>query len=80
MRDKYIEEVFPRYMIFGECKDGRVDVASVTETIVVGVSHADASRLISQRDSAVQKICDMARAFNDAAPEAFTAFWYGPNV
>lgn len=37
MREKYVEERFPRYFVFGEHADGRVDVASADkDTLATG--------------------------------------------
>lgn len=77
MRDKYVEHDFPRYFEFGQHADGRVDIATVRGDVVATVSRDDTDRLIRQRNELVQRLCDMARAFDAAAPEAFDKFWYG---
>lgn len=77
MRDKYVEHDFPRYFIFGEHADGRVDIATISQDAIATVSRDDADTLIAQRDEVVKKLCDMASAFDAAAPEAFQKFWYG---
>ena len=80
MREKYIEEVFPRYFEFGKHADGRVDIATCKNDTVATVSREHATNLIADRDALVQKLCDMALAFDKAAPEVFTQFWYGHNA
>lgn len=78
MREKYIEESFPRYRIFGEYPDGaRVDVATINGNIVTHVTREDARRLIADRDAVVDRLVKIALAFDKAAPEAFSAAWYG---
>lgn len=77
MRDKYIEQDFPRYFVFGQHSDGQVDIATEKDSAVATVSHEHATRLIADRAAIVQKLCDMARAFDEAAPDAFNRFWYG---
>lgn len=77
MKDKYVEHYFPRYFVFGEHADGRVDIATAHDSTVATVSAKDAAKLIAHRDEIVEKLCNMARAFEDAAPEAFSRFWYG---
>ena len=77
MRSKYIEEVYPRYFVFGEHPGGRVvDIASSKNSTVATVSLEHAKQLIENRDAVVQKLCDMAQSFNKADPEAFRNFWY----
>ena len=76
MKSKYVEEVFPRYFVFGEHLDGRVDIATEFDPTVATVSREHAAILIAQRDAVVQKLCDMAKAFNKADNEAFKRFWY----
>lgn len=77
MKDKYVEHEFPHYFVFGEHDDGRVDVATERDDTVATVSAEDAAKLIAHRAAVVQKLCDMAKAFDDAAPDAFRRFWYG---
>jgi len=78
MRDRYIEEEFPRYFVFGRHHDdGRVDISTVKNSTLATVSPLDAETLIADRAAAVTMICNMARAFNAAAPDDFTKFWYG---
>lgn len=77
MREKYIEELYPRYFEFGTYSDGRVEVASAHNDMVATVSKEHAANLIADRDAVVQKLCDTAIAFSKAAPEEFNKFWYG---
>lgn len=77
MKDKYVEQDFPHYFVFGEHLDGRVDIATGTGSAVATVSKEDAEKLIQHRDAIVQKLCDMARAFDEASPDKFRKFWYG---
>ena len=76
MNAKYIEGAFPRYFVFGQHADGRVDVVTEAGGTVATVSPEHATQLIAQRDVIVQRLCDMAHAFTVAAPEAFSRFWY----
>jgi len=77
LREKYIEERFPRYMVFGEYPDGCVDVATVNGDVAVHVSRGDSQRLIHQRDEVLDMLITLAIAFDEAAPDAFTKLWYG---
>ena len=77
MREKYVEERFPQYMIFGEYEDGFVDVASVNDDIVTHVSREDAQRLIQERSNILDMLVTLALAFDEAAPDTFSQIWYG---
>ena len=80
MREKYIEESFPRYFIFGEYDDGiHVDVASIDGDIVSKITREDARRLISERDKILDKLIKTALKFAETNDKEFTKFWY-PNV
>lgn len=80
MKEKYVEEVYPRYFIFGTHSDGKVDVASShndTIVTVVTVSRQQARTLIEDRDKAIDRLVELADAFDKAAPLKFKKFWYG---
>jgi hypothetical protein len=78
MREKYVEERFPRYMIFGrDPKSGKVDVSSVDRDIVTKVCEDEANYLIDERDKIVTFLWKLADAFDKANPEEFKKFWYG---
>lgn len=76
MREKYIEEKFPRYFVFGEHKDGRVDVASDHVETLCTVSVLDAERIINDRDKLMDAFVELVQAFDSANHEAFQKFWY----
>lgn len=76
MKAKYVEEEFPRYFIFGEHADGSVDIATSSDDTVATVSRVHAEKLVAHRDAVVQKLCDMAMAFDEADSAAFEKFWY----
>ena len=80
MKDKYIEHDFPRYFVFGAHSNGNVDIADADDSTLATVSRVHAEKLITDRDRIVNKLCEMARAFESTDNEAFTKFWYGPNV
>jgi hypothetical protein len=77
MKDKYIEEDFPRYFVFGEHENGTVDLATPSNDTIATVSKEHADNIIGDRDAIVSKLCAMARAFDESDPDAFTRFWYG---
>ena len=77
MKRKYIEENWHRYFIFGEHKDGRVDIANTENSTIATVYRKEADIIIAERNALVDKLCDTAEAFERADSIAFTEFWYG---
>lgn len=78
MKEKYVEERFPRYFIFGESPDkSLVDVSDAGKDICTLISKANAESIIADRDKTVDFIFAMANAFDKADKEAFVKFWYG---
>lgn len=77
MKDKYIEEEFPEYFVWGKRVDGRVDIATTSDDTVATVSQEHAEKLIQHRNDLVRRLCDMAQAFDKSSPEEFKRFWYG---
>jgi len=76
MREKYVEERFPRYFIFGQSADGKlVDVATTEGDVLTSVSVENAKSVIESHNKVIQFMCDLADAFDKAAPEAFKDFW-----
>ena len=76
MKDKYIEERFPRYFPHGTHADGRVDVDTV-DGVVASMSLADSARVIADRHALLDALIEMARAFESADPDGFVRHWYG---
>lgn len=62
MKEKYIEERFPRWFEFGAHADGRVDLAGPSGDVIQGISKETALRLLRARN-----------AYVDAMIEAFMA-------
>lgn len=77
MREKYIEETFPRYFIFGEHPNGNVDVSSANDDIVSNVPRDVAEKLIAQRDAVIDRLVKVSLAFSERCPDEFTKLWYG---
>jgi hypothetical protein len=77
MKDKYIEEEYPVYFVWGKRVDGRVDIATTSDDTVATVSQEHAEKLIQDRNDLVRRLCDMAQAFDRSSPEEFKKFWYG---
>lgn len=76
MKAKYIEEQYPRYIVFGQHENGLVDVASTECDTIATVTKEHAEQLIADRDAVIQLLCDMADAWDKADTESFKKFWY----
>lgn len=78
MKEKYIEERFNKYFIFGERENSPlVDLVidnNGTEVIVVKES---AERIIQDRDRVVDMLCKIATALNEVSPEIYDEILYG---
>ncbi len=74
----YIERRFNgRYFIFGESKDGLVDIADSEDSTVVGhISKEHAEKMIAKRDALMDCLVNMALAFQDTDDGAFHRFWW----
>jgi len=60
MREKYVEEEFPRYFIFGEWDDGvHVDVSDGEGDVVTHVVRSQAVAFIQQRDRLVDEVVSL---------------------
>ena len=77
IRDKYIEEKYPLYFVWGNRADGCVDIATTSDDTVATVSQEHAEKLIQDRSDLVHRLCDMAQAFAKSSPEEFEKFWDG---
>ena len=66
MREKYIEDRFPRWFEFGRHEDGHVDLADRHGDVIRGVSETTAARLITARESYVNALVKVFMADPDA--------------
>lgn len=77
MRDKYIEERFPRYFKFGTHLDtGLVDCASTNMDTVATVTNEHLNNLIKDRDAVVDMLCLLAKALDETDHKKFVSIWY----
>jgi hypothetical protein len=75
MRSKYIEERWRRYFVFGSYADSpMVDISDGETYTVATMSREHAQTVISERDRLIDTLCQMALAFESAAPAQFEAF------
>ncbi len=77
MREKYVDEQYPPLMLFGKAADGRVGVCDAVDRVDLLLAPADAEKLVAAYNRVQNQLVRCAMAFDAAAPEAFSAFWYG---
>lgn len=81
MLEKYVEARWPQLMQIGQSKDGRLGVCTVDDRVDLLLTPAQAQQLIEHWNDMQTELCRMAQAFDEAAPAAFTQYWYGrPSV
>lgn len=71
MKEKYVEERWPRWFSFGEA------VANVRDLYVIQPTQEQADELIAEHNKLHDEFTAMALAWAESDPEAFTAWWYG---
>jgi len=78
MLEKYIEERFNRYMVFGEHVDDieLVDVADSVQDMVQGVTRDDAARIIKDRDTTIDMLVRLAQKLDEVDEASFREIWY----
>lgn len=76
MKQKYIEERFPRYFIFGEDEKGNVYVSQHNKDIVSHVSVPEAEFLIKERDRILNMLIALAQALDEENSDVFKQIWY----
>lgn len=57
MNDKYIEETFKRWFIFGESKES-VDISNGEEDVLTNVSRKEAELVIDERDRIIDVLVE----------------------
>ncbi len=76
MREKYIEERFPRILEHGTYGDGDVNLTTVADHFDIKLTPEDAKKLMEYTDNIYNMFVKTVQAFDEAAPEAFNKFWY----
>ena len=73
MREKHIEKRISPYFIFGEYKDGFVDVASTDDdNLISHISKNEASKIIKERDFVIS----LLHKLSEKCGEDFDDVWY----
>lgn len=75
MKEKYVEERFPRYFEFGVHGDGRVDLATSEDSTRATVSKEHAANLLKDRNEAIDMLVILALRFAETNPEEFNKVW-----
>ncbi len=78
MLEKYVDERYPRAMVFSKHHDGMVSVTDVNDRdIATRVTPAQAETVIAAYNRLQDVIVRLALAWDEADHEGFSAFWYG---
>lgn len=81
MREKYVEERYPRAMVFGKHHDGMLSVTDVNDRdIATRVTAAQAETIVAAYNRLQDLVVRLALAFDEADHEAFDRFWYGTEL
>lgn len=77
MKAKYIETFFPRYFTLGtDSQTGNVGIWDANRDIATVTPDA-ASKLIGDRDRAIDMMIKLANALDDLDPKKFNETFYG---
>jgi hypothetical protein len=76
VKEKYINEAYPEWMVFGTYPDGNVNLTDANSSFDAEMSQADADALLKEHQKLYRAFVRMASAFEGAAPDAFRQFWY----
>jgi hypothetical protein len=77
MKEKYINEAYPEWMVFGAYPNGNVNLTDANSAFDAEMSAAAADAILKQHQHLYRAFVRMASAFEAASPEAFKQFWYG---
>lgn len=66
MREKYIEERFPRWFEFGRHVDGGIDLSDSYGDVITGICEETATRLVKAREAYVDALVEAFMADPDA--------------
>lgn len=77
MKEKYVNEAYPEWMVFGTYPNGDVNLTDANSTFDARMPQADADAVLKQHQLMYRAFVRMANAFEAASPEAFRQFWYG---
>ena len=76
MKEKYVEERFPLWQVFGVSANGhKVYISNGIEGVAV-VNKGQANGLIEEHNKAVAMLVKVSQAFDAVESEAFKRCWY----
>ena len=73
MREKYIEERFPRWWSYDRCSD--IETENGTVGSALNLEHA--YMLIQEHNRLLEEMVKLAQKFDEVNPEEFSKHWYG---
>lgn len=79
IKEKYVEERFPYWMLMGYYRDKEPydeNLTDCNDSLNLRVSSNAGTRIVHEQNKLVRFIAQMAAAFDEANPEAFKEFWY----
>ena len=77
MKEKYIEERFPRWMISGEYTNGNVNITDAYSTFDAEISGVGAENLLNIYERLYSAFVLVCQDYDKKHPEDFKNFWYG---
>lgn len=74
MRQKYLEERFPRWFVFGEGIKNRevVDVSNGNGDVVTGVDPTEAKAMIDERDRLLDRMWELCVALDALGGDSYS--------
>ncbi len=78
MKNKDIEERFPRFFRFGKSFNGGAQIATPKDGSFMSVPEHQADNVIAERDRVIDMLVEMSIAFSVASPLMFDAIWKHP--
>lgn len=81
MREKYVEERFKRYWLFGQCPNPHlVNVAHRDNPFFFQLPLDTAQSIIKEQDACVDMIVALVAKLEELDPVALTKLWYESGV
>lgn len=77
MKEKYIEERFPRWMILGEHSDGRVFVTDPYGSFDAPMEKSAAEDMLNIYERLYSAFVLVCQDYDKKHPDDFRNFWYG---
>lgn len=76
MREKYVDERWPQMLDFPQRDGSTVYLCTVDDAVELTLPKGQAAALQAAYNRMQAEVVRMALAFDEAAPEAFSRYWY----